>query len=238
MALPLASSNPSDPVSSAPPARVSVLEILVVFGITVGVSAVGNLWGRPGARAAVAFTNRHLYSLIIDEAVVTAVLLPWLVRRGWRPGTIAGLPTARDLVRGAGVWFLALACYWIFWVLLALLRPHTAAALTAEHRFTGVPADAVAIISASVLNPVFEEMLWLGYGVGRLATRMSLRSAAAISITLRVVAHAYQGPWSVLGVLPVAIAFTWYYGRTRRLWPVIIAHVLFDAIGLAQRLGA
>ena len=124
------------------------------------------------------------------------------------------------------------------WVLFATLSPEVASALAAERRFTGVPAGALAIVLVSVVNPVFEEFLWLGYGVARLADRIGLRTAALLSLGLRLAVHVYQGPWAVLGVLPLGLAFTWYYGRTRRLWPVVVAHVLFDALGLAQRLAA
>ena len=123
-------------------------------------------------------------------------------------------------------------------MLFATLSPEVASALAAERRFTGVPAGALAIVLVSVVNPVFEEFLWLGYGVARLADRIGLRTAALLSLGLRLAVHVYQGPWAVLGVLPLGLAFTWYYGRTRRLWPVVVAHVLFDALGLAQRLAA
>lgn len=103
------------------------------------------------------------------------------------------------------------------------------------HRRSSRP---LAIVVTSVVNPVFEEFLWLGYGVARLADRIGLRAAAVLSILLRLGVHTYQGPWAVLGVLPLALAFTWYYGRIRRLWPVNVAHVLLDALGLARRLAA
>jgi membrane protease YdiL (CAAX protease family) len=217
--------------------RVAIHEVLVVFGVTAGIAILSHLGSDVGARNAVAFTDGHLYGLVIYEVAVAAALVPWLARRGWTPRAVAGTPAPSDLVQGAGVWFLALACYYVVWALFAILQPHSAAKLAAEHRFNGLPAGAAMIIIASLLNPVFEEMLWLGYGVGRLATRVGLRTAAVVSIVLRVAVHAYQGPWAILSILPVGVAFTWYYGRTRRLWPVIVAHVLFDAIGLAQRLG-
>jgi hypothetical protein len=32
----------------------------------------------------------------------------------------------------------------------------------------------------------------------------------------------------------MALVFTWYYARTCWLWPIIVAHVIADALGLAM----
>jgi membrane protease YdiL (CAAX protease family) len=231
-----AASAPLTPPPNTP--RSAAAEAAVVFGATVGVSVVGGLLFGSQARASTAFTNRHLLGVGAFELLLTALLVPWLRRRGWTPGGVAGAPSPADIARGVGVSLLAFGCYWAVWVLFATLSPEVASALAAERRFTGVPAGALAIVLVSVVNPVFEEFLWLGYGVARLADRIGLRTAALLSLGLRLAVHVYQGPWAVLGVLPLGLAFTWYYGRTRRLWPVVVAHVLFDALGLAQRLAA
>jgi membrane protease YdiL (CAAX protease family) len=213
------------------------LEAAVVFGVTVGISVLSTiLFGE--ARADAAFTDEHLAGLLIWEVLVTATLVPWLRLRGWTPSDVAGAPVPGDVARGAAVGLLAWGCYWALWMVFSMLSPDVAAELAGETRFTGDPAGPLAIVVTSVVNPVFEEFLWLGYGVARLADRIGLRAAAVLSILLRLAVHTYQGPWAVLGVSPLALAFTWYYGRTRRLWPVVVAHVLFDALGLARRLAA
>jgi len=224
-----------DPWTPSTPPRRLGLEAAVVFGATVGISVVSVILnGEPPAETA--FTDEHLAGLLIWELLLTALLVPWLRTRGWRPGEMAGAPVPADIFRGAAVGLLALACNWTLWMVFSVLSPAAAAALAGETRFTGAPAGPLAIIVVSVVNPVFEEFLWLGYGVARLANRLGLRGAVVLSVLLRLAVHTYQGPWAVLGVLPLGLAFTWYYGRTRRLWPVVVAHVLFDALGLARRL--
>ena len=216
--------------------RPTLAEAAIVYGATVGPSIVGALvWGID-ARDSSAFTNEHLYGIVLWEILLAGLLVPWLWTRGWKPWAAAGAPEPVDVLRGSGVWLLATACVWTTWATFALLQPALAAGLATEQRYTGTPAAAAAIVLASVLNPVFEEFLWLGYGVQRLGERFGLRTAIATSIVLRTAVHAYQGPGALLGVLPIAVALTWYYARTRRLWPVIVAHVLWDAIGLAARL--
>ena len=205
-----------------------------MFGVTVGLSVLSFLLGE--APAEMAFTNEHLAGLLVWELLVAACLVPWLHSRGWTPSDVAGAPAPADIGHGLGVGLLAFGCYWSLWMLFSVLRPDAAAALSGETPFTGDPAGPLAIVLVSVVNPVFEEFLWLGYGIGRLADRLGLRKAAVLSLVLRLAVHLYQGPWAVLGVLPLGVAFTWYYGRTRRLWPVVVAHVVVDALGLARRL--
>ena len=54
-----------------------------------------------------------------------------------------------------------------------------------------------------------------------------------MSTGLRVLYHLYQGPLGVLTIVPMGLMFGYIYVRTRKLWPVIVAHVLMDVIGLA-----
>jgi membrane protease YdiL (CAAX protease family) len=235
MSEPAAASLPPTPTPND--RRALGLEACVVFGATAGVSLLGALWAG-GTRTEAAFTNAHLLGLTAYELLLALLLVPWLGRRGWSPYVVGGTPAPSDVVRGAGVALLAYACYGAVWVLFAGLQPETAAALVSEHRYPGAPAGAVVIVAVSLVNPVFEEFLWLGYGVARLGPQLGMRVAATLSLTLRVAVHAYQGPWAVLSILPLGLAFTWYYGRSRRIWPVVVAHVMFDALGLAQRLAA
>ena len=213
-----------------------VREALVVFGATVGASIVAMFVRGIHGWDQTAYSDRHLLRLVAYELLLAALFIPWLRRRGWRPLAVAGHPAPADIHRGAGLWVLSLGCYWLVWIMFSLLSPATAASLGAEVRFTGTPAGPLAIVLASIINPVVEEFLWLGYGIARLSDWTGVRAAAVSSIVLRTAVHAYQGPWAVLGILPVGIVFTWYYVRTRRLWPVVIAHVMLDAIGLAGRL--
>ena len=64
----------------------------------------------------------------------------------------------------------------------------------------------------------------------------ALRSIAGApvvgSVALGVAIHSYQGVLALTGILPIALVFTLYYVRTKRLWPVIVAHMLFDTLAL------
>jgi len=63
-------------------------------------------------------------------------------------------------------------------------------------------------------------------------SRYGARTAVVASVTLRVAVHSYQGVLALTGIPPMAVVFTLYDVRTKRLWPVIVAHMLFDTLAL------
>jgi membrane protease YdiL (CAAX protease family) len=94
------------------------------------------------------------------------------------------------------------------------------------------------ILVLSILNAVFEEFLWLAYGVTALERRIGRTRACALSVGFRTAIHAYQGGLAIVGVLPVGLVFTAYYAMSRRVWPVIVAHALQDALVLGSVVAA
>jgi membrane protease YdiL (CAAX protease family) len=56
--------------------------------------------------------------------------------------------------------------------------------------------------------------------------------ALNVSVGLRLFYHLYQGPLGVLSVIPFGLIGGYWYGRTGRLWPVMVAHSFVDVIGM------
>lgn len=227
------SDSPGGELPAAPASRATALEAAVVFGLCLGPSFVSQFTGDVEATA---FTDAHLYTLVAFQVAVALVLVPWLWRRGWTPRAVAGSPEPLHVL--AGIWLtgLTVGVTWIAWGTFSILQPALAEGMLAGARGTAPAAGTLAVVAVSVVNPIFEEFLWLGYGIHRLEPRLGQRGAIALSVLLRTAVHLYQGPWALLGILPLGLAFTWYYVRTRRLWPVVVAHLIFDAMGLAVRL--
>ena len=67
--------------------------------------------------------------------------------------------------------------------------------------------------------------------------------AIAASAVLRGSYHLYQGVSAGLGNVVMGIVFAWFFSRTKRVWPLVIAHFLIDAVAFVgyavfgQRLG-
>jgi membrane protease YdiL (CAAX protease family) len=85
----------------------------------------------------------------------------------------------------------------------------------------------------SVLNPLFEEVLNLGF-VQRLLSKHGLAFALGSAVMLRLITHLYQGPLAAVAILPLGIVFGIYFHFRRELLPVVIAHGLLDFDAFSQ----
>jgi uncharacterized protein len=211
--------------------RATLGEAVVVLGLPTVIFLGVTVWRwLHGTLSEIVLSDRRLLTTLGIEVACTALLLPWLMRRRWIPRRVAGPPAPRDVWRGLGVWLAGAACSYLTVLAIHAVDPSVVDTF-AVRPFSGT-ISAPMVVLASVINPVFEEFLWLGYGVGALQSRVGLRAACVLSVLLRVSVHLYQGTQVVVGVVPLALFFTWYYARTRRLWPVVVAHAMFDAFAL------
>jgi membrane protease YdiL (CAAX protease family) len=179
----------------------------------------------------VRITDARMGTTIAVELALALFIVPYLKTQGWRPQDIGGSPTPFDVVRGAGVIFAAYLSIGLVSLILHFVAPDALATIRSL-RITGTVSPLTVFVVA-IINPVFEEFLWLGYAIPALGARYGLRIAIAGSIALRVAVHTYQGTLALVTVLPTAIIFTWYFIRTGRLWPVIAAHMIADALALS-----
>lgn len=197
------------------------LVLLLVVAVFVGSWVLSLPDG--GSGAAIALDDREALATLGIEAVFAVVFVPWLWWRGWRPAMLGAPSGPLDVPRGIVLWFLTYLAVGVVFGLVSLFQKDLVEPAVKVHL-----SDLV-IVAVSILNALFEELLWLAYGVTALARRIGLRRACIASIVLRTAVHVYEGPLAVLGVLPIGIVFTVYFARTRRVWPVIVAHALQDA---------
>jgi uncharacterized protein len=85
---------------------------------------------------------------------------------------------------------------------------------------------------AGKASTVFEEVFVCGYVVSALKERTGVTFAVNVSAGIRVFYHFYQGSLGLLAIAPMALLFGYWFARTGRLWPLIVAHALQDFIGL------
>ncbi len=88
------------------------------------------------------------------------------------------------------------------------------------------------IFAVSLLNPVFEEVFACAFVVSSLKDRRGFWFAVNASIAIRLSYHLYQGPAGIVSIIPFGFLFAFWYARTGRLWPIIIAHAMYDLLGL------
>lgn len=86
------------------------------------------------------------------------------------------------------------------------------------------------LLSAAVAG-VLEETIAVGYLLTRLREMAwSVPAAIAASALLRGAYHLYQGWPMALGNVAMGVVFAYYYHRTGRLGPLILAHWTLDAV--------
>ncbi|GAA1714435.1 CPBP family intramembrane metalloprotease [Dietzia cercidiphylli] len=87
------------------------------------------------------------------------------------------------------------------------------------------------LVLAAVGNGAAEEILVVGYLLVRLR-QLGVPPVVALAGTalLRGSYHLYQGFGGGLGNLAMGIVFALWWMRTRRLWPLILAHTLLDVV--------
>ncbi|MFT4298234.1 MAG: type II CAAX endopeptidase family protein [Aeromicrobium sp.] len=236
------------------PARVKA-EIWIVLGLSLGQSAVyaalslvvtlteGGLKSSTAtlnaSRADQQWLDLTLQVLSIGFALVPVALALYLLA-----GRSIGLDLrspARDAAAGA---------------VLAVVIGLPGLGLYAAGRALGVTAEvvttpetvygwtAVVLVAAAVQNGLLEEVVVVGY----LHTRLrdlgwSTGPIIVTSALLRGSYHLYQGFGQALGNVVMGLIFGWWFQRTGRVLPLVIAHSLLDivafvgALALGDRLG-
>jgi membrane protease YdiL (CAAX protease family) len=227
--------------------RMVVVEIVLVFTITLGMSGLRSLLSlldsllREEALAdqAVALNVSQADNQVLDflrQLLSATQLFAWgalglylLWRAGLKPRDI-GLDRRRiagDLARGVGLAALigvpGLAFYLVARAVGANL---TVVPTTLDHWWAGLTLTVSAFANAWA-----EEVLVVGYLVTRLR-QLGLRenSSLLVSAVLRGSYHLYQGFGGFVGNVVMGLVFGRVWQRTNRLWPLVLAHFVIDFV--------
>jgi membrane protease YdiL (CAAX protease family) len=210
-------------------------EFLVVLVVAFGMFVPGNLISVLTLRAdpgpTPPLTDPRLASLVIYELAVLALLLPFLHLRGWTVERLGISGRARDLLVGTALAIGAYVPYVAIYSVTAYLWPNVVSGAQV-HRVVASHLSWGIVLAACVVNPLFEEIFVCGYLISALEDRIGPHAAVNVSTALRVFYHAYQGLFRALGIAPFGLVLSYWYVRTNRLWPVIVAHTLTDFVGL------
>jgi uncharacterized protein len=208
--------------------------IAVAFGFFILSSCLSVLLrgaSAPGA-AGEQITEGHLQFLLFYETAVLAALGVFLKMRGWTPDRLGLRLTPVDVLLGlvlAVVTFLSVIA--VYTVLSAVAPPIVEAAQQVELVASGLRWRSVILVS--LVNGLFEEVFVVGYVMSALRDRTTLGSAVSISLGIRMLYHFYQGTFGVVAILPFGVLLAYWYGRTGRLWPAIVAHAAYDFYALS-----
>ena len=247
-----------------PPARRKILrtEVLLVLAVSVGASAVYamlSLLRRLLAPIPLSQSQATLNGSYVPDqpwldlafqlvgsatGVVPALLALHLLTRDGVPARSIGVDLRRpggDLARGA----LLAAVVGIPGLLLYLVAYQLGISATIVP--SGLPEvwwRIPVLVLSAVMNATLEEVVVIGYLLTRL--RQLGRGpwwAVGVAAVLRGAYHLYQGFGAFVGNAVMGLLFGWFFLRTRRVMPLIVAHTLLDVVAfvgytaLAGRVG-
>jgi uncharacterized protein len=199
-----------------------LLVILIVFGRSLYRNVQVLFAPLPGP----AITLEHLLFLLVFETTVLLVVGWFLVQRGWTVERLGLRPEARDVTDGLKLFGMIFAGLILYALVKSLFAAH------APHDLVGGNIDMLTIVILSLLNPVFEEVFECGYIVTFFADTGQPWLGVALGAAIRGCCHLYKGVWGAIEVGLLGLIFGAWYVKHRRLWPVIVVHMLFDFISL------
>ena len=211
-------------------------EFLIVVLGSIGVSLLSNfavLLSPEIANDVQPFNNESLVGTLIYEIFVLAWLGAFMSMRGWTRERLGVVPGLRDTAIGILLAMVVLGFTWVIDIVVADLAPSLLESAARFDKVTGT-LDMRWVVLVSLVNPVFEEVFICAYVISALKDKRGAAFAVNVSAGLRVACHLYQGAYGVLTIGPVALLFGYWYLRTGRIWPLLVAHALLDFVGLVS----
>jgi len=210
-----------------------VLVVLLAFGL-FSVASVRALFGPLSGRAALLFDDHRVWTLLVYQLSVAPVIMYILWERGWKWLDFSVNVDTRGVLQGLELAVVAFALS-----RAAFMASSSVAIASAAPAVPAIPAAVgfvpmAGMLFASVVKAIFEEVLVCGYVVQSLRGRFGIALAVNASIAIRMSFHLYQGPGAFLSFAVFGLIFTFFYIRTGRLWPLIVAHALLSVIQLTD----
>jgi len=215
------------------------VEFVIVIGIAFGnfmLSSISSLF-HPEWLARPHHNDGSLIWLGIIEVAIMIVLGLFLWARHWTPARLGLVPQMHDAAWGIGLAATCYAAYIASWILFAVTFPN-AAQSAANVVVIGPGVELATALIVPWVNAVFEEVFVAGYVISLLKPARGMWFAMNVSIAIRLVYHLYQGALGVIVVIPLGLIFSYWFARTGRLWPLIVAHALIDLIGTLASMNA
>ena len=216
------------------------VEFLVVvswaFGLPIfnSIMSLGTGGAIPAASGgALVFNDTILVNILVFELIQSVFLLWFLHVRGWTLEKVGLSFSWRSTGMG---WMLMLCTYVLALAVQSLAEfawPAQMHAAGARYPASDPTVSMELVFLTSTVNGIFEELFVAGYIITALRDTRGLWTAINVSTVVRTLYHLYQGPVGIITVVPLGLLYGYVYARTRLLWPLILAHVLIDIIGLS-----
>ncbi len=204
------------------------LEFFIVIFITLGnliISSTSAIISHISTDRALNLNFQQFSGLLTYEILTLCLVFLFLKARGWKIKDF-NLDISLNLI-GAGVVIFAIDYILVQIIATILIRLN----IIIYPQLT-CSLSLLEILAVSIFNPVFEEIIVIGYVFKALEKKYRGWLIIIISTLIRLSYHTYQGSIIIAGILPMGILFSLFYWRSKKLFPLIIAHGLLDFVPL------
>ena len=219
-------------IKKLPTSAEFIIVISFCFGYSILFSIiifVNNLFG--SSSYYYAFTNAQLVSTICYEILFMMLAFAFLKVRDnqieWSSNT--------GLWKLIGKSIFLFLLYYITYILLIIIVnsifPQIKSSMYPQINMES-NLNLILVLSLSIVNPIFEEMVVVGYIIPTLIPRIGILYAINISVLIRFLYHLYQGPIAAISIIPMGIIFAILYIKWKNIWPLIIVHGILDFLAL------
>jgi uncharacterized protein len=179
------------------------------------------------------FTNATLIGILVVE-LLQSLFLVWFLRiRGWTLQKIGLQITWRGTLLGVALMVVTYAMLTGVHFIAERVLPIDMKMALAQYPQPAANLNMQVVFLVSVVNGIFEEVFVAGYIITALTPVRGPWMGINVSTATRLLYHLYQGPVGILSIVPLGLLFGYVYARTRMLWPLILAHIVIDVIGLS-----
>lgn len=160
--------------------------------------------------------------IFLEVALAVAALL-YLHIRNFDIASLYPAPSVIGTFVGLGIFILA----WLVGIVFTV--PFAGAENPQMVEFSTGGTSLISIILFAMVNGSFEEIFLLGVLLRGLRGH-GVSVAVGVSLLVRVLYHLYQGPMGAVWILAFGLTFSFFYIRSKQLWPPVLAHILWDIV--------
>ena len=217
---------------NGPPVRTNkVADAAVVVTICFGWFILGSIGAVASGFPTRPFDDSTFIAIIFLEVLLAAAALFYLRLRGHDLSPFVPSPTGIGCLVGLALYGVATLATWPIYH--ALGRPDLATQ-PIEQMVAGASISLPWLLGVSIVNGLYEESFLVGYLLRELEA-FGASLAVGVTVLIRVLYHLYQGPLGAIYIVAFGIVLATYYWRTRKLWPVVFAHIFADVAGFSLR---
>lgn len=200
-------------------------EALGIVTLCFGWFIAGSAYAVSAGFRSGAFSESGIVGLVVVEVVLAAAALYLLASRGFDVACLYPRPSVAGVLAGLVVSVLAFGAAWA----ATSVFDWRYYSQPIERVMGGAPIGLPSLVLLGLVNGTYEEIFLLGFLLQGLRG-YGLSVAIGVSVLVRVLCHLYQGPLGALYVGVFGLVLSLYYVSSGKLFPVVLAHALWDII--------